>query len=438
MTPNAPIQSQYTYDNVNRLLERSDYDNGTGQYEPVYTYTYDAVGNRTTAKKKGETNPTPHTYNDDNQLLTQGVTTFTHDVLGNRTAQTGATMIYDFNNLLKSRTVNGATSTYDYDPLGNRQKMVAEGTTYRFTNSTVSGLSQPLVTTKTIGATTTERYSLYGLSLISQGGTAAADRQYPMSDGLGNIRFMTNASGTTVSYAPKYDPFGRQMPVYRQPYLTGPSFQGEYRDPGSSGLMYLRARYYDPNTGTFLSQGPMAGTLNNPQSQNGYNYANANPINYSDPSGEFPILAGLVVALVWAAVNTGWDIANVVYDACVSHNEDDLAFDMMMLTNPMLPGGAGGYKAAKNIKTLPKAIRYGATPEGRAYTKHYSLDHPERTKVPGMVIDGIIKNNKGIHSGGNTVYYDKANNLTVITRHDGSIESVHPGLPSGQTRDLFR
>jgi hypothetical protein len=58
----------------------------------------------------------------------------------------------------------------------------------------------------------------------------------------------------------------------------------------------MRARYYDPSTGRFISKDPIEGMLSNPQSQNGYSYAHDDPINLSDPSGRFIPLA-LVLAL---------------------------------------------------------------------------------------------------------------------------------------------
>lgn len=56
-------------------------------------------------------------------------------------------------------------------------------------------------------------------------------------------------------------------------------------DPESS-MYFLRARYYDPFTGRFISRDPVKGSLTDPQSQNPYSYAINNPINSSDPSGE--------------------------------------------------------------------------------------------------------------------------------------------------------
>jgi RHS repeat-associated protein len=61
-------------------------------------------------------------------------------------------------------------------------------------------------------------------------------------------------------------------------------YQSEQKD-SESGLIYLRARYYDPSIGRFTSQDPLSGSLSSPASQNGYNYANNDPINLNDPSG---------------------------------------------------------------------------------------------------------------------------------------------------------
>uniref|UniRef100_UPI00366D0C9F RHS repeat-associated core domain-containing protein n=1 Tax=Anoxybacteroides rupiense TaxID=311460 RepID=UPI00366D0C9F len=53
-------------------------------------------------------------------------------------------------------------------------------------------------------------------------------------------------------------------------------------------LYYLQARYYDPETARFLSRDPYPGDLDNPITQNGYTYANNNPVIYVDPDGELP------------------------------------------------------------------------------------------------------------------------------------------------------
>jgi RHS repeat-associated protein len=51
------------------------------------------------------------------------------------------------------------------------------------------------------------------------------------------------------------------------------------------GLYYLRARYYNPSTGRFLSRDPEAGDPTDPQSLHKYLYAGGDPVNRIDPSG---------------------------------------------------------------------------------------------------------------------------------------------------------
>ncbi|MGT2969385.1 RHS repeat-associated core domain-containing protein, partial [Streptococcus azizii] len=63
------------------------------------------------------------------------------------------------------------------------------------------------------------------------------------------------------------------------------AYNGEPRD--STGLDYLRARYYDSQAGTFLTEDSYQGELDDPLSQNRYAYGHNNPVNYTDPSGHF-------------------------------------------------------------------------------------------------------------------------------------------------------
>ena len=61
------------------------------------------------------------------------------------------------------------------------------------------------------------------------------------------------------------------------------AYNGEARD--DTGLDYLRARYYDSQGGTFLSEDSYPGEASDPLSQNRYSYVQNNPVNYTDPSG---------------------------------------------------------------------------------------------------------------------------------------------------------
>src|SRR5262249_15500267 len=101
-------------------------------------------------------------------------------------------------------------------------------------------------------------------------------------DGLGSTRALTDSSGAvTDRYV--YDAFGRtisQTGSTVNVYL----FAGEQRD-SSDGMDYLRARYFDGQTGRFLSRDRATGVPVAPLSWHRYIYADANPINSVDPSG---------------------------------------------------------------------------------------------------------------------------------------------------------
>ena len=73
---------------------------------------------------------------------------------------------------------------------------------------------------------------------------------------------------------------------------TGNSFayNGEARD--NTGLDYLRARYYDSQGGTFLTEDSYPGEATDPLSQNRYSYVQNNPVNYTDPSGHGMVWMG--------------------------------------------------------------------------------------------------------------------------------------------------
>ena len=60
---------------------------------------------------------------------------------------------------------------------------------------------------------------------------------------------------------------------------TSFGYAGEYAD-SDTGLVYLRARYYDPATGQFLTRDPLVG-----QTREAYGYVNGNPLNATDPTG---------------------------------------------------------------------------------------------------------------------------------------------------------
>jgi RHS repeat-associated protein len=205
--------------------------------KPIPTsFSYDDQGNRT-----GATPPTGGTtalgYDQANRLTSFDA------------ASTATTYTYDGDGLRTSKTVNGLTTTYMWDLTGEVPLLLTEGTTAYV-------------------------YGPGGLPLEQISGT---DVTYYHQDQLGSTRALTDASGT-VAATYSYDPSGN---------LTGSSgsitsplgYAGEYADP-ESGLVYLRARYYDPATGQFLTRDPEEPVTGTP-----YAYVGGDPLNRTDPFG---------------------------------------------------------------------------------------------------------------------------------------------------------
>ena len=118
---------------------------------------------------------------------------------------------------------------------------------------------------------------------------------------------------------------------------------GEQYDP-DLGLYYLRARYYNPATGRFLSRDPEDGQPNDPASLHKYLYAAGDPVNASDPRGratieEWGVIAGVVSAYVAyntyhssykleRCMNTIFDVVAIVLDRMTSPNPWPTGIDL--------------------------------------------------------------------------------------------------------------
>ena len=83
----------------------------------------------------------------------------------------------------------------------------------------------------------------------------------------------------------KYDAFGVEKDIDNSD-TNAFRYCGEYYD-AETGTIYLRARYYNPSTGRFISRDSFVGENEDPLSLNRYTYCHNNPIVGYDPSGHF-------------------------------------------------------------------------------------------------------------------------------------------------------
>lgn len=119
---------------------------------------------------------------------------------------------------------------------------------------------------------------MYPMAQIDR--VAAVDRvSYLHTDHLMTNRLATNRNRTVV-WRWEGEAFGNTAPTELAGIKVNLRFPGQYIDD-ETGFYYSYFRYYDPNTGRYITSDPLGimGGLNI------YLYADANPIRYIDPLG---------------------------------------------------------------------------------------------------------------------------------------------------------
>jgi len=252
-----------------------------------YKYTIDAIGNHTKAIIDQPLIPViavrnlTYAYDADNRLTDIGGTASVYDVKGNLTGKGTDSFSYDHEDRLIQSNIAGANTQYVYDGLGNRLAKTWAGSTTRYVLDISQGLTKVLAETDGNGAITA--YYVYGKGLISKLLPDGTFRFYHY-DSRGSTVALTDA-GQNITDAYSYDTFGREIDS------TGPAYN-PFRYLGRYGVIkdetafnYIRARYYDPETGRFITKDPLTGKDGDSQSLNRYVYALNNPVILVDVSG---------------------------------------------------------------------------------------------------------------------------------------------------------
>ena len=294
------FSATYSRDNANQLVSDSSMPSATGSYR--YTtlnqvcyagssgsmscatppsgataYVYDASDNLT------QMGNSQQAFNSADQLCwtasaagscaapPSGATRYSYDARGNRTQvmppNSGATILsYDQANRL---TGYGSSATYSYNGDGLRMSKSISGTTTQFLWDLASSL--PLLLKD---GSTAYISGPAGLPLEQVNGSSVSWLHH---DQLGSTRLVTdNAGQSQATYA--FDAYGSLTATTGT--VNNPlRYAGQYLD-AESNLYQMRARYYDPGTGQFLSRDPAAASTREP-----YSYVGGSPINRLDPSG---------------------------------------------------------------------------------------------------------------------------------------------------------
>ncbi|WP_204102206.1 MULTISPECIES: RHS repeat-associated core domain-containing protein, partial [Spirulina sp. CCY15215] len=284
------------YDDSLRLEKETYYD-ANGVQEEEIAYSYDAEGNRQTVSS-GEAQGS-YDYENIHQLTqidtSEGLETYHYDDGGRLETITreGETWHLRYNTddlIIEVKKGENIVVQYAYDSAGRRVEMT-DGTgekDYVVAPLMGEGLESPHLVMD--GANDPLAAYVYAGNMPLMRLDEQGNPTYYLEDGMGSIVGLANNSGVEVAEF-EYDSFGnlRNNPTGMPNELGGDfRFQGQWLE-SNTAFYHFRARYYDPETGRFVSRDPVDIIETEPESSNPYQFVYNNPHVYSDPTGQFTL-----------------------------------------------------------------------------------------------------------------------------------------------------
>ena len=208
-------------------------------------------------------------------------------------------------NELTSVVNNGSTTSFTCDAAGIRVKTVKP-------NGVVIDHPFPNYEVENPTAATPIRRSIYTIAGQTIATRVSGDPvnnglTYFYNDHLGSLSALRNPSGGR-SASIYYLPFGNYRGAAPTQTVTDRDFTGQPQNDYIK-LIDMRARWYDPAIGRFISPDPIIPDPANPQSLNRYSYVYNNPVRYTDSSGH--CVDGITT---WVCIAAGIAVVTKVID----------------------------------------------------------------------------------------------------------------------------
>jgi RHS repeat-associated protein len=211
-----------------------------------------------------------------------------------------------------------------------------------------------------------------------------AARRFISTDALGSPTDLTGA-GATVASMRKYDAWGQYRndtaPVASEPKL---GFTGHQYDP-ETGLVYARARYYDPEMGRFLSRDSVEGTIADAPSLHRFMYVRGNPVRYTDPSGHCAVNKDGTLNCVAPAWAMQKQFTARMSSAWAEGNYGKAAYDLLLATANTVSVAAGA------ASQLVVGTSYNAGYDASAGFSTGDYDRARRGSTELLMIAGAEK-----------------------------------------------
>lgn len=306
--PGTGYPTRYGYDDAGRMTRTCADASATSCLTGTTgtTYTYDKVGNLKTEATSGSTTTYAHDAGDQLTSTTNGTTTtsYTYDADGNQTKDNDGTYAYDPANRLKSAAIGSNTYAFTNDADGNRATVKKNNT---LVGTSIWDINNPLPQIATDTGASGARVADYQYD--PDGAARSMDRTagtyYFTQDRRNSASAVYDAAGTDnyhYTYSAWGTPTGKATITGGQTSPYG--YTGQYNDQYLPDRLQLRARSYDTTQRRFTTQDPVGAAADSPN-QSPYNYADNDPTDLSDPSGNCPMCIGAAIgAVVGAGVYT--------------------------------------------------------------------------------------------------------------------------------------
>lgn len=189
---------------------------------------------------------------------------------------------------------------------------------------------------------------------------------------------------------------------------------GTYISPAETGFYLTGTRYYDPEIGRFVNaDSAVSGTGESVQGYNLYSYCFNNPVNMSDPTGNWPKWVKKIASRVVNAVKTTVKIITSPFKAIKAS----------------VGGGIGiGGKVEANVKNLPVEVGAVVSNSDSIILENNRLDAQNSTSVDvSLNILNVV--DYSYANGHKHSYYDSNCNCNFMNSTFGEKSSCSANKP---------